>query len=274
MSVDKLKIEMGTFGEESRPGGIWEGGSNPSRWGWREARWRMKEGGIDIEEIYEICIKPYAVPGAAVLDIGTNGGFWLSKMLDGDPTSAIGIDVLDPDHLGFWANMYRWHGPEVCVHPGKLGFIQVTNFSLGAVEDNLLDFVFSYDVFCHISWPGAQEYIKNLFSKMKPTADAFIMIADANKYPFARPTNHPPQTWGDSLAITARLPGPEAVIIDRDGTLSKRPGRWYFYGVDNFCAYVQECGFEVVSRDAAPKADTTNTIVHFRKPEIGDTQNE
>jgi hypothetical protein len=277
MSANKLKLEMemaafrASATNDIGDGiGIWRGGSNPSRWGWRGARWRMKKGGVDIENIYEICIKPYALPGTTVVDIGTNGGFWLSKMLDGKVHRALGIDVFPPEHLGFVNNIYNWHGPDVFMDQ-TVNFMQVTDFCLGAIGDNSLDLVFSYDVFCHISWLGAQEYIKNLYSKMTSGANAFIMIADADKYPFTRETSEPGHTQEDSLARTARLHDYQAVVADRDGTHSHFPGRWYFYGIEDFCAFVETCGFEVVNRDATPEGDRVNTIVHFRKPNLGDT---
>jgi hypothetical protein len=274
MSIDNLKLEMemeafraSATADIGNGVGIWKGGSNPSRWGWQAARWRMKKGGVDIENIYETCIKPYAIEGTTVLDMGTNGGFWLSKMLDNGVETAIGLDVLSPDHLGFWKNLYHWHGEELLYSkPPKVGFVQARDFSLRGINSQSLDYVFSYDVFCHISWLGAQQYIQSLSTKMKYGADAFIMIANKEKYPFTRKTNDAEKTWGDSLAQTARLSDYEAVVADRTGEHSKFPGRWYFYGVDDFCAALEESGFEVVSKDVTPEGDLINNIVHFRKP--------
>jgi len=273
MSLDKLKLEMeiaaftASATDEIGDGvGIWKGGSNPSRWGWQAARWRMKKGGVDIEKIYEICIKPYAVKSAHALDIGTNGGFWLSKMLETGVENVIGLDVLSPDHLNFWKNLYNWHGEDpLYSNPPKVGFVQARDFSLRAINSQSLDYVFSYDVFCHISWPGAQQYIQSLSTKMKYGANAFIMIANEEKYPFTRKTSDPKKTWGDSLAQTARLSDCEAVVADRNGDHSKFPGRWYFYGVDDFCACLEQTGFEVVNKDVTPDGDLYNNIVHFRK---------
>ena len=275
----KLEMEIEAFRATTGNGtGIWANGSNPSRWGWQEARWRMKLGGVDIEEIYATCIKPYATEGSVALDIGTNGGFWLSKMLDNGVDKALGIDALSAEHLGFWQKIYKWHGPDpiygVNGREPKVGFMQVKDFYLTGLEDNFLDYVFSYDVFCHISWPGAKTYLTSLFSKMKHGANAFIMLADKDKYPFNQVTNNPNKTWGQSLAETARLPDYEAVVADRDGEHSRSPGRWYFYGVEDFCAFATETGFEVVNRDVSPQADVNNTIVHFRKPGLGDIRND
>ena len=187
----------------------------------------------------------------------------------------MGVDVLSAEHLGFWQKIYNWHGPEVFAGAvPKVGFMQVTDFSLTGLEDNCLDYVFSYDVFCHISWPGAKAYVTSLFSKMKHGANAFIMIADKDKYPFESSTNDPNKTWGQSLAATARLPDYEAVVADRDGECSRFPGRWYFYGLEDFCAFVGETGFEVVNSDVLPQGDINNTIVHFRKPGLGDARND
>jgi len=37
---------------------------------------------------------------------------------------------------------------------------------------------------------------------------------------------------------------------------------------------MEECGYEVVFRDAVPEGDTTNAIVHFRKPAQGGGQDD
>ena len=44
----------------------------------------------------------------------------------------------------------------------KITYFQVDDFSLDCIPSNSLDYVFSYDVFCHISYPGQREYLKNL----------------------------------------------------------------------------------------------------------------
>ena len=50
------------------------------------------------------------------------------------------------------------------------------------IPDNSIDYVFSYDAFCHVSYEGIQEYAENMYWKMKSGAVAFWMVADYEKY--------------------------------------------------------------------------------------------
>ena len=233
---------------------LWKGGSGPSRYGWPGARWRMKEGGVDIDDIYEVCIRPYAIEGATVLDIGTNGGFWLSRM--DKATDLVGIDVLSASHLNFWMNIHNWCGPQVVQ---KTGFAQVIDFSCDPLEDDYFDLIFSYDVFCHISYVGAQEYLKNLFPKMKSGANGFIMIADQDKYPIEG-------IGRAKLCKTAGILHWDSFVEDYNGVISRAPGRWYFYGTDKFCKALERSGYEVVSRDVTKESCEHSPVIHFRKP--------
>ena len=252
MQRDKVREEIESFQE------LWKGGTNPSKWGWDRPVERMLVGGVDIEAIYEICIKPYAVPGTRVLDIGTNGGIWLSKMTLAD--DLIGFDVLSAEHVGFWQNMLSWLSPGEIE---KVGFVQVTDFSCSTLEDSSIDLVFSYDVFCHISYSGAAAYLQNLFSKLRPGANGFIMIADDDKIP----RDAKGQRRREKCMFKSGFIAWKDFIKDDDGAVSRTPGRWYFYGTDKFCALLEKYGYEVLSRDVAEKAAEISPIIHFRKPQ-------
>ena len=54
----------------------------------------------------------------------------------------------------------------------------VKDFKLDFLEDDSIDFVFSYDVFCHISYSGIQSYLESIYRVCKKNAKIFIMYAD------------------------------------------------------------------------------------------------
>ena len=64
----------------------------------------------------------------------------------------------------------------------KIKYIQIDDFSCDELEKESITYLFSYDVFCHISYSGTEEYLKNLYPKLKKGAECFIMIAAPNKY--------------------------------------------------------------------------------------------
>ena len=250
MLNDKLKREIESFQV------LWEGGSNPSKMGWSSAVEALEKRGTHVEEIVAHCIAPYITPDSCVLDIGTNGGFWLLPMQKA--REIIGIDVLPAAHLNFWSNINNRMPDE---SSSRVKFIHATDFSCNDLSEDSLDLVFSYDVFCHISLEGSTEYLRNLYPKMKPGAAAFIMIADDTKYP----RDEIGMKGRNKLMLSAGFTSWETFVED-DGELSQVSGRWYFYGRDKFCAAAEELGYRVVSPDCAEDMDRKCPIVHLEKP--------
>jgi hypothetical protein len=222
--------------------GLWTGGTSLTRQGFKAAAAARLRHGSDMHKIYEMCIAPYITSETEALDIGTNGGGWLKMMLGAK--RLVGIDILTAEQSGFWRNMPRL---------GNIEYYQVEDFSCDCIEDNSLDHVFSYDVFCHISFSGATAYMKNLYSKMRPGTNCFIMIGDGDKYQDPR--------GKDKLAISAGFSSWEALVADYDGPPNK--GRWYLYGIERFCAMVEEQGYRVINPDIIGAYDRNSPIVHF-----------
>ena len=65
----------------------------------------------------------------------------------------------------------------------------MSDFKLNTISDNSLDFVFSYDVFCHLSLSSVELYLKSLFKKCKKNSKLMIMYADPEKYLKSEPEN-------------------------------------------------------------------------------------
>tara|TARA_R110002020_G_scaffold421418_4_gene630532 strand:- start:20561 stop:21319 length:759 start_codon:yes stop_codon:yes gene_type:complete len=250
MLNDKLKREIESFQD------LWKGGSNPSKMGWTSAVEALAKRGTYVEKIVGHCITPYITPEACVLDIGTNGGFWLLPMQDAK--EIIGMDVLPPDHLNFWSNINSRMSSE---NAAKVKFKHVADFSCRELSDDSLDLVYSYDVFCHISLEGTVEYLRNLYPKMKKGAHAFIMIADDTKYP----RDEIGMKGRNKLMLSAGFTNWETFVED-DGEMSQCSGRWYFYGRNKFGTEAEKLGYEVVALDCAEEMDRKCPIVHLRKP--------
>jgi len=222
---------------------LWKGGTSLSARGWDVTR-KANLSRLDVDEIVRICIEPYINPETNVLEIGCNGGGWTWKFLEAN--EVYGFDALSAEHTGFWNYIEKKDNIHYC---------QVKDFNCEELEDDSIDYVFSYDVFCHISYSGTSAYLKNLFKKLKKGANCFIMIADADKYTDERGRR--------KLMKRAGFSNFDDFVRDYDGKPTS--GRWYFYGIERFCDLLEKYGYTLVSGDVAVDADKNNPIIHFRK---------
>jgi len=212
-----------------------------------------EKGYLDIKRLINTCIEPYVNEESTVLDIGTDGGFWLYTM--NKANKMIGMDIRPASQTSFWDHMERWQNNDSINIQDKLSYVLNKDFKCNELENDSIDFVFSYDVFCHISYMGTEEYLKNLYPKLKSGCNLFIMIADSNKFKNKELRNRHVNLWGhDSW---------ESFIGDYNG--SPAPGRWYFYGIDRFVNLIKKYGYELIHEDIAVSIDRDNPIIHFRK---------
>ena len=194
--------------------------------------------------------------GRCCLEIGCGGGQWSKyiyelRIFD----KIICIDALSEQHNNFWENVGHDKND-------KIIYNKVDDFSLSCVPDNSLDYVFSYDVFCHISYSGQKEYLKNLYRKCKPGCKLFIMYADPEKYLRSEPENR--------YHVVRYLPNKNkkyisdndlisAALNDKDG--EHQIGRWYWLGINNFINLCKSFNYKILSKDL--NIDNTNPITLF-----------
>ncbi len=236
MIINKLKKEIKSLKV------FWKNGTSRAQLGWKKACRLSKFQ--DLEQIVSICIIPYITPKTTILEIGADGGFWTQKMLNAGQLFC--IDISDPIHTGFWKRIPKRE---------YIKYFTVSDFSCSVFKDNTIDYIFSYDVFCHISYSGAEAYLKNLYNKLKFGANCFIMIADADKYYDIK--------GKQKLMLQAGFKNLETFIKDYDGPPNN--GRWYFYGIEKFCKLLNKYNYKLISKDVVKKADKLNPIIHFRK---------
>ena len=197
--------------------------------------------------IYLTCIKPYVTRQTFALEIGPGRGAWTKALLNAREVWC--LDALSAKHNNFWK--YVGQAPHV-------RYIQVEDFSCRMLPENTFDFLFSYDVFCHISLDGILEYMKNIRPKLKHGAHCFIMVADYEKfnrairdfdnlsiYSVMYPKRRPLQ-WGKSLLqkLVRRRMGFPPMDVNVDD--QPRPGRWYHAGVERTCEMLNKLGYTII----------------------------
>jgi hypothetical protein len=214
--------------------------------------------------IYLMCIKPYVNDATVALEIGPGRGAWTRALLPAKEVWC--LDALSAEHNAFWK--YVGEAPHV-------NYFQVEDFSCSMLPDASFDFFFSYDVFCHISFDGISEYMRNIYPKLKPGAQGFLMVADYEKYNRAIEAfddlsiykatypKHPLLRWTRRLVqrrVRKRMAWPPC---DLNEDSEPRPGRWYHAGVDRTCAMMRDVGYEIVDPDIG--VSHRDPIIHFRR---------
>jgi SAM-dependent methyltransferase len=199
------------------------------------------------------------VPNLTMLEIGCGRGRWTKFICENlAPEKIECVDALDEFHNGFW----EYVGND---KRHKVNYRKVSDFNLSHVQDGGIDFVFSYDVWCHISLSSQDAYLESLSKKCKSGAKLLIMYADPKKYYSSEPENlwfikaDLRQPWKDSMSNEEVF---EAVVEDCDGAPSA--GRWYWVGMENFLKNCHKHGFAVLSEDL--NIDKTNILTLLRKP--------
>lgn len=237
--MDKTKQEIESFQN------IWNGGF---RTGYSTKR---NQKGI------ELYLKEN-MKGKCLLEIGCGGGQWSKFIYELNIFDKIYcIDVLSEEHNDFWN--YIGHEKK-----DKISYFQVKDFSLDCIPNNSLDYVFSYDVFCHISYFGQEQYLKNLYNKCKSQCELFIMYADPYKYFNNEPENiYIQYKYAEYKGINLKNNDELAKFLVDDCNSEPLPGRWYWIGIDNFIKLCNTNNYEVINRDL--NIDKTNPITLFKK---------
>jgi SAM-dependent methyltransferase len=200
----------------------------------------------------EVYLRSILQPNHTVFEIGSGGGQW-TKFISPLVNRLICNDAKTAESNNLFPYLYQHNaGKNVLFHQAK-------DFTLDYLDDESLDVVFSYDVFCHVSYSGQKEYLKNLYRKCKPGCLLMIMYADAYKYARSEPENIPiafHNFWNNDLEDTL-----QKALADCDG--KSHIGRWYYVGIDNFTKMCLEYGYTILVQDL--DIDKTNPITLFRR---------
>jgi len=211
--------------------------------------------------IYLTCIKPYINENSVVCEIGCGRGAWTKTFLNAKEVWC--LDVLSAEHNIFW---------EYVGHHDHVKYCQINDFSCEMLPENKFNYIFSFGCFCHISFEGITEYMKNLFPKLLPGTHGFIMIADYDKFNNAKAKEY--EYIYQILPVKLRpifkiYNGIESFFRpnefhDKNENNTISPGRWYHAGIDRTCEMLCKFNYDIVEADV--NANIRDPIIHFIKP--------
>jgi SAM-dependent methyltransferase len=106
------------------------------------------------------------------LEIGCGAGLWTKENLCPNFKTVTALDILPEEKINLL------HNP-----PPNVNYIQLNDrdYECTGVEDNSIDFVFSFGVFCHLTNSAANTYINSIHNKLKPGGQGLIMFADFHR---------------------------------------------------------------------------------------------
>lgn len=117
----------------------------------------------NLSYFYEKIISEFVNPDHVALEIGCGSGRW-SNLLVTRFLKTIAIDVI-PRSPKLNKNVIYYE-------------LDNYDFKCMPIEDNSINFVFSFGVFCHLPVSAQNEYVHNILRILKPGGNAVIMFAD------------------------------------------------------------------------------------------------
>lgn len=215
--------------------------------------------------IWLTCIRPYVNERTVGIEIGPGRGAWTKTMLAARELWC--LDVLSPEETGFRSYVGN---------PPNVHYLQVGDFECRDLPDAHFNYLFSFGCLCHVPFEGVTAYMRNLYPKLVPGAECFIMVADYAK--LRRAFADMPRLNVVRRGMLARLGqapllGPIArrLFPERSAELpfnlrdddTPAPGRWYDAGVERTCRMLEQCGYRVVDPDL--QISHRDPIIHFTR---------
>jgi phospholipid N-methyltransferase len=219
--------------------------------------------------MYMAAIKPYLPQHGNVLEIGPGHGAWTKALINAGASKVCALDVQSREFNG----IDKWLGAD----SDKLDYHVVSDLLCNEVEDNSIDFFWSFGAFVHMSENVQKSYIDNIFRKMRIGAHGFIQYADIDIWnqvvsdPAYKIHDLLANVLGDSSGALVRE------ICERSDRVRSRdkveelvktwdvvaPGRYYYVGESWIKSAVEGAGFSV--KDTNFLAGLRDPVIHFSK---------
>lgn len=149
--------------------------------GYRE-NWAVygKMSGHSESQVVDACLKPFYDKAATALEIGCGAGFWTDRYLAENFARVIALDVI----------------PRPPFHSRNIDFIEVPdrNFDCHGVADQSVDFAWSFGVFCHMTLPSIERYLRGVFRVLRPGGRAALYFPNIDRRPGVATVANTPDT--------------------------------------------------------------------------------
>lgn len=220
--------------------------------------------------IYLTCIKPYVNSQTNALEIGPGRGAWTRAMVGAREVTS--LDALSAEHNGFWEYVGRHE---------NVRYFQVEDFSCSMLADDSIDYLFSFDALCHVSFDGIAAYLTSLLPKLRSGAHCFMMVADYTKFNnfvrnesqfdvtrtlLAKNSGKLKRRMVDAYLSPLQKHARKRAgwhLMDLSEDAVARPGRWYDAGGARTCDLLEKLGYEVLDPDM--ELDYRSPVIHFRR---------
>lgn len=132
---------------------FWGEGGYVETWSGYEKDWSP-----EIMTVVKQCI----TSGSTVLEVGCGGGYWTNRI---QPLCG------------------RMYAIDVIPRPAidsRIIYIENMNqaYTCTRIDDESIDFVFCFGVFCHMSLAACDEYLRDIVRVLKPNGKALLMYGD------------------------------------------------------------------------------------------------
>ena len=177
------------------------------RYVWRKLRSGRNLPG-NLAKVRKRYVEPYVTPETVALEIGPGGGRWTRYLL---PAREVIVVELNREFFSYLEERF----PEAA---GKLRFYETSGYELNGIDDETVDFAFSFGTFVHIDPEGIDAYLGEIRRVLRPAGVATIHYGDRSKKFFA---GRPPgfagfsDMDGDTMERFAVGHGFELVAHDR-----------------------------------------------------------
>lgn len=129
------------------------------------------------QEVVASCLEPWFDKTHIALEVGCGGGFWVEKYLCPNFKHVYGLDLL----------------PAAPYSAPNFTYIEVPdkNYRCHSIEDEMIDFVWSFGVFCHLNLASIQSYLENIHRVLKPGGRASLYFSNDDRLPGRATTGNP-----------------------------------------------------------------------------------
>lgn len=127
---------------------------------------------------YLTLLKSYYNKSQDCLEIGCGSGYWTTNHLAPNFRTVTAIDLLPMGNRQFPKNV-------------KYIELEDRDYNCTGIQDETIDFVFSFGVLCHLPNSALRSYAASIYRKLRPGGRGLLMFADFKRH-FTYSTTHFP----------------------------------------------------------------------------------